>query len=402
MKKKTIFWFYPHLKFWMGGTRFLVDISKYLAKNYQIYFVVSGKQNKNELIFKKFGEVIRLSQYTTNDLLYWLFFPLFLFYEIVKILFLFRKFRKELIYNSVLIGVSFPSNFIVFILSIFFRKKYLFLCYEPYPFFYNKDLIKNYSFLKKIFVISLSFLYSWLDKIAAKNAFEVITLDKYKASEIKKIYRLSPKVINVGVDTRLFSPSKKNNKTPHDEIFNKNIVFINSNDYTELKNLDVLINAFFLLNKEYKNIHLFITSTQPNSPRKKIYLNLVKKLNMQKYITFLDFLSQNDLATYYAKSFCYISANHNPITAGDWPVKEALSSQIFAIRSKVGTYDVIHKKTGYVFNKLSPEELKKAMLWVIKNKVNLEKNRKLTREVIIKYYNWNKVVNNLLELIDKI
>ena len=75
--KKTIYWHFPHLKFWMGGTKFLLEVVRRLSKDYNITIVTN---EGSEETIRKFNEqginVVTTSILSTNAIFYWLLFPI--------------------------------------------------------------------------------------------------------------------------------------------------------------------------------------------------------------------------------------------------------------------------------------------------------------------------------------
>ncbi|MGD9129823.1 MAG: hypothetical protein PVJ09_05045, partial [Candidatus Woesebacteria bacterium] len=102
--KKQIYWLHSHFLLSTGGTRFVFEVINQLKKNYQITILVEKSSPLWIKKYKKIGiEVKEFALLTSNNLIYWLFFPFFLCLDYLKL--------KSLIpQNSIIISSMFPMN----------------------------------------------------------------------------------------------------------------------------------------------------------------------------------------------------------------------------------------------------------------------------------------------------
>ncbi len=393
ISKKTIYWIYPHFKFWMGGAKFLFEVGRRINRNkkYQVIFVANlGKKEIINKFKKERVNVITTSFISTNSLLYWGFLPFFLILDLISV---FTKVKNY----DILVATLFPSNLIASIISLLTKKPYIYYCYEPFPFFHSKKFIQLQPIHKRIFLSFLAKVYGWLDIWATRKAKLIITFDEEKRRQIKKIYQKDTKISSVGVDTNHFKPLDRSGlKSKHK---NKNFI-IHSTDYTELKKTDLALKAFQKLIKlnKVKNVVLLITSTRPDFPEKNKYIFLAKKLGIEKYVEFLGFLPYEKLPYYYSSAICYLSTIIDPfMISPNLPVKEALSCGTPVLRKKTEVIDVIDNVNGFIVNPKDSQEVANKIEFLIKNK----KMRKIMgingRKYIIKNYSWSKVIKNFLE-----
>lgn len=396
MKKKKIVWFYPHLKFWMGGNRFLYEIARRLTKKYQVTIVTNlGKEEFIEK-FKKWGVKVKtILPFCSNDIIYWLFFPFFLFLEIIKSI----RYAKKADY---LFATLFPSNFVAYVLAKIFKKKYIFYCYEPYPFFHNEIYMKSTGLINFLIMKTLSILYKWLDKMAVKHSDKVFTLNQLTRKATRNIYGIDSIVTYMGVNTNFFKPYK--NKKLEEKYKNKMLIY-HSTDYTPTKRTDLAIEYIKRLKIKYPNILLIITSTQPNNPRKKIYQNIIKKFKLKKNVKLLGLVSEDELRWFYSNSICYISCSKDKnmgTTSSNLPVKEAMASQIPVIRYGITKEDVENNISGFLVDPENIDEVIKKIEFLIKNPEIRQKMGKAARKKILKFYNWEKatsiIINSIIKL----
>lgn len=330
-KSHTLYWHFPHLKLWMGGTKYLLDICQQLNKKGAFRVVVITNQSKSTIrhSFSQAGVLIKsVSRSSTNSLWYWFFFPLFLIADI------YQTQRTITDKKAIFIATGFPSNVIMCVVSRIFHREYIYFCYDPFIFFYDQDLINAQPWYKKILLRILALLYVPLDKWATTQAVNVLTLDRFKGKEIQKIYGVNPHIVPVAVDTTFFKPFVTNRIAKQ---YKGRPLVIHSTDYTYLKRTDLAINAIAHLKSAYPNILLLITSTRPNSPDKTMYVRSVEQLGLENNIEFLNEVSAAELPLYYAASWCYLSTANDPLTATNLPVKEASACGVPVIRSNVSS-----------------------------------------------------------------
>lgn len=387
MKKKKIVWLFPHFKFWMGGTKFVYEVCSRLAKKYDVKIFVNQADSQIAERFRKANcDIISFSFFSTNSIFYWAFLPISFLIDFFIIILIIGKF-------DFLIATSFPSNLLAAIISKIKKKKYIYYCYEPFLFFHSKEYINSNGLLKRNLLKLLSFFYSPLDVWATKQADIVFTLNNITKDEIKKVYKVNAIPTFMGVDTKIFKHYLNN---PLKKKYQGKIIITHSTDYSEMKRTDLAILAIKKLIKNYPNILLLITSTQPDSPSKKKYEKMVVDLGVEKNVSFLGLVPIKDLPLYYSVSLCYLSCSYDRslgTTSSNLPVKEAMACETPCIRAPITTEDVEDGISGFL---VDPKDTKK-VVEKIKFLINNPKKRiimgKKAREKIVKYYNWKSVVN---------
>lgn len=387
---KKIYWHYPHLRFWMGGSRFLYEVTSRINKKYKNLNVTIITNQINKKFLDKFKKdnvnVLLINKLAcTNDFYYWLFFPIFFIYELIIT---FLKTKSA----DILIATLFPSNLITAIISKIQKKPYYFYCYEPFPFFHNKKLINKYPEPRRTVVKILAFLYGWLDIWASRQAKKIFTLNKITQEMTYKIYKKKSIITWMGVDYNFFKPIKKNNYFI--KKYSNKLIISHSTDYTETKKTDLAILAISHLVKKYPNILLLITSTQPNNPNKKKYINLVNKLNLKENVIFLDLIDLKLLPHLYSASICYLSTSYDKMmgtSSSNLPVKEAMSCQTPCLRSSITNEDIEDGKTGFLINPKNIKDVVEKIDFLIKNKIRRDLMGVRARNFIKNQYTWDNV-----------
>lgn len=393
-KKRTIYWHFPHLLFMMGGAQFLLKTTIELNKQYDVIIVTNkiSKSVKKEFDKQKI-KVLTTSNKSTNDLIYWLFFPIYLLIDIYKSL-------KYLSKANIVFCTSFQSNVVVFINKIINKKEYYFVCYEPFPFFHNKQFINGFSFIKRVLLTILSFLYSSWDIMASQQAMKVFTLNEITKKMNKQVYGVDSVITLMGVDSVHFSQKKdefNSNK------YKKRKILVHSTDYTLMKNTDLAIKATSLLVKKYPKLILLITSTRPNAPEKSNYIKLVSKLNIENNVEFLDLVDYEKLPILYSNAFCYLSCSYDEMlgtTSSNLPVKEALACGTPAIRANITTEDVEDGISGFLVDPRDTGLVAKKLEYLIKNPEKAKKMGLTGRKKIVKLYKWENVAKTIINAIE--
>ncbi len=387
--KPSLVWHFPHLMFWMGGTKYLFNICKELQREFEVVIVTN---TGDPLIIKRFvssGISVKTTSYlATNSILYWLFFPVLFFFDLAKS----WKYLKN---SQILICTAFPSNLICAVYSMIENRSFHFLCFEPFMFFHNKEYISSLPIIKKLLVRFLSLLYGWIDIWSSHRAKTITTIDSYKATLIEQIYKIKPHNIGTGIDTSFFY---KRNVDRLTKIYGNVPVIFHATDYTPLKGTTDALHIFKIVHDHNPNALLLISSTQPNSPNKRTYEKLVIDLKLQNSVHLVGLIPEKDLPLYYSFATCYLSTSSDPMTATNLPVKEALACQTPALRALPSSGDVINDKSGYLINPKIHETVAIKIIKLIENP-NLRKSMGIYgRKLIEMKYNWERTASLLVDI----
>jgi glycosyltransferase involved in cell wall biosynthesis len=393
-KIPVIVWFYPHLKFWMGGTKFIYEILLKLTNTHKTIIVCNDGDKE---VVQRFSEnQIRthpIISINSNSNFYWILFPIIFPIELIKAAKIFKS-------SDVNVATLFPSNLLCATLGKLYSKPYNYYCFEPFPFLQNRDFIKSFPRVKRTLLTLLSLIYSPLDIWATKQAAKVLTLNQITQKMIKNTYGVDSIFTLMGVDSVHFSP--KDEKSIQKKYPNRTLI-THSTDYTSMKRTDLAIKAIAKVAKFDSKVLLLITSTQPNSPEKAKYQALVKRLEIEKNIEFIGLVSYEDLPKYYSASLCYLSCSYDEMlgtTSSNLPVKEALACGTPAIRANITTEDVEDGISGYLVDPRNIDEVAKKILYLIKRPDLAKKMGLEGRKKIKKLYKWDKVVDSIIKNIN--
>ena len=391
--KKTIYWHFPHLKFWMGGTKFLLEVVRRLSKDYNITIVTN---EGSEETIRKFNEqginVVTTSILSTNSILYWLLFPVMFLWDFIVSAWYLRK-------ADYVFAIAYPSNLICTLYGMLSGKKYYYYCYEPFAFFQNPAFIATFPWWKQLLLKLLAFLYGWSDIWASQQAGTTFTLNQITQKMIKKTYNIESIITLMGVDSKHFRHYADNSVQVK---LSERIIVTHSTDYSTMKRTDLVIDAVAKLVSKHPSLLLIITSTQPNSSDRKQYEDQVKRLQIEHNVAFSGLLSYEELPLYYSASVCYVSCSYDEMfgtTSSNLPVKEALACETPAIRANITTEDVEDGVSGFLIDPRDTNIMAEKIDYLITHREKAREMGKKGREKIVTLYNWDAVTKVIADAI---
>lgn len=383
INRKTLIWLYPHLSQWNGGSRYVFEICKELSKDYILIVVTSFALDEIKSEFESAGIRVEISNSaSTSSVFYWLTLPWQLKKE--------SSFLKKILHentDSSVIASLFPSNIVAHRSTPHFIQ----VCWEPYAFFYDDNLIDDLSFLRKIFSKFMKLLYSRADKVAARSAASLLTLNYATGEWIKKIYGVKPSAYTyMGVDTDHFV--KTHDKKIHDTYKKFKIIF-HSTDYTELKGTRWAIRAMPGIIKRSSNTLLLISSPQVDKIRENNLLSLASKLGVADKVKFIGNIPYADLPKYYSLARLYLFTGIGDSGAGaaaSLSVLESLACETPVVRSNYTEEEVIHAENGFLVNPRDTDAVSSACNRILSSPKSSAKMGKEGRKRVIDMYNWSR------------
>lgn len=394
----TLIWLHSHFNNWMGGTKFIYEVTKRLKKNYNIIVIVENSSQYSKRKYKDENiSLIFLNSLTSNNYMYWLLLPCFIVKDFVSIKKIIKNIQKNHS-NIIIVSSMFPMNVVAHLLNL----KHIQYCFEPFAFFHDQYFISKFPALKLLLIRLLGFIWKPLDIWATRKSNRLITLNISTSKHIKKIYGLVPDISLAGIDTDHFKPYVS--KAILNKYKNKKII-VHSTDYSPVKGTDHMIRLFAEVKKDITNAHLLITSTIKNTKTENDLKKLSRGLKIENSVEFLGFVDYRILPQIYslAKVFVQCSSSlESGTTSMALPVKEAMACQTLTIRFPISEEDVVDNATGYLVN---PQNTPKMVSTIIKV-LNMKKKRyntmtKNARNFIMKNYTWENTCNNIVYSISK-
>lgn len=304
----------------MWGTKFILEVVKRLKQKVEVEVFI---QNWNPKIIKKFTDewikVHNLHSLSTNKSLFWLFLPFFC------------KKHADTLQHQMQIGEfdtvitsMFPMNYIATRLKGLKIYQY---CYEPFAFFWDKEMISNFWFFHRCIFYVLKILYWRFDKTWVSFPKQIFTLSNVTREQIKHVYWRESIITYEGVDTDFFKPTK--NKAIFEKYKNYNIIF-HTTDFTPIKRTDVIFDLLPDIVKKIPNVKVLISSTVVDEKEIKRYTKSMEKIGLKNHFEFLGFINYDELPVYYTLAKILLQPSVNQPQS--LPVKEALACWTPVIR----------------------------------------------------------------------
>lgn len=223
-----------------------------------------------------------------------------------------------------------------------------------------------------------------------KNAVGIVANSSGLAKASTNTDPFPVKVIPNGVDTDFFSPSARTEK--EDQIVN----FLFVGRFQEQKNLFFLLDQFSNFIKNHPNVRLTLAG---DGPLKQNLIKHASVLGIDKFIVWKPWTDRIGLKETYLTSDVLI----NPSLYEGMPnvVLEAMACGLPVIASNImGNEELVHPgENGYLFDLKNPSGLQTCLHEICSDSKNRIQMGLKSREIVIKYYSWEKVTDSYAELI---
>jgi len=187
-----------------------------------------------------------------------------------------------------------------------------------------------------------------------------------------------------GVDTNYFKPSK--DKKPF-------ILFVGR--LTKRKGADILIKAFARVSNKLTEYKLIIVGDGEEKTKLK---NLVKKLNIENYVSFMSNIPMSLLREIYAKASIFVL----PSRGEGFPLSllEAMSSGCAVIATKIsGVVDVIDNgKNGLLVKPGDERDLSQTLEFLLSDGSLIKKLANNARKLVERKYNWDIIAKKTIKI----
>ena len=310
--------------------------------------------------------------------------------------FYFFRHRVSLSKKGLHLGQIWPYGMAFYFLKIFFNINYVvyILGEELSMVVYNKGF--KYYFIRHIY---RKILFS-SSHIFAYSTFVRDNIYNLCSNSIKD----NISILSSGIDIEDFT--NRNIEIP--SAFNCNdgkVKLFTLSRHIERKGIHNLIHSLNLLKKSNENWHQYIGGEGPQTSKLK---NLVEKLNLNDYVTFLGRLSESEIHGCYRNSDIFILPNlilENGDADG-CPIVfiEASAYALPCIGGNVpGTKDAIENgKSGFILNSKDHKMIKEKIEFLITNEEERKNMGANAKSLISKNYKWKDRFDLIRKVNDKI
>ena len=375
-RKKRVAWLYSHLLFWTGGTRFILEVTRRLQKNWDITVIVEKASPEIKKEFNQYGiDVKEIGFSTSTSLYYWLLFPWMLLIDEKRI-------KTATLDTDIIIAGIFPMNVIASRLG----KPFIQNCWEPFAFFYDTQMIKGFTLSKRILINMLALFYTHMDINGTRKSDLITTLNHSTEEWIKKIYGREGVKTYMGVDTDFFRPVPVNVPAG-----TADRIVLHSTDYTLLKGTVYLIEALPLIADRVKNVRIIITHTVENEKERTTLLKKANRLGVDRNIEFVGTVPYSKLPEYYSLADLVAFTGHPESvgTTASLTVLEAMACETPVVRSTGCTEEVEDGVSGILVDPRDKVRLADAITKILLDKELAEKMGREGRRRVCTLYNWD-------------
>lgn len=244
----------------------------------------------------------------------------------------------------------------------------------------------------KIIVALIRWYFSQMEHRTIKNANQITVVSRFIANELRSRYGDEPstrtiEVIGNGIDTKLFIPGTQNQET--------NILYTGRLAWN--KGLIDLVNAAKIILEKHPDVSFTLTGEGP------IELDLrrmVRKMAIDDRFSFRGYLTLKQLIDAYQKAAIFLFPTY--YEGLPTSLLEAMACRVPAITTPVGGIPEIlqNQQNGVLVPTHDPEAIADAVLKLLHDDKTRLRIGEAARKTVLKYYDWNKLVDKLETIYD--
>jgi len=239
-------------------------------------------------------------------------------------------------------------------------------------------------------------LHRFIIKYNCRKANKILATSQFLAGETEKFTNKKVSVIPFGVDIVKFQQQKVNSL-----FADSDIVIGIVKKLEEVYGIEFLIKAFKIISKKYKNLSLKLLLVGAGVQEK--YLKtLVQNLGLNDKILFTGYIPPSEVPRYH--NMMDIEVYLSNYESFGVSVVEASACEKPVVVSNVGGLPEVvdDNKTGFIVLPGDPQRTADAIEKLILDKDLRIKFGKAGREKVERFYNWDKNINDMIRLYDRI
>lgn len=200
--------------------------------------------------------------------------------------------------------------------------------------------------------------------------------------------------VNNPINTEFFKPIKR-------EVSESKIVFVGT--VCEKKGIRQLIQAFPLVKKAFRNATLEIYGRDWFFPDGRSYIQMLKEKElsqlgeMLKDIHFHGAISFSDIPLVYAEAAVCVFPSHMETQGLVAPEAMAMEKAVVFTELGPGPETIENYKTGLLCNPYNPNDIAGKIVWLLSNKAHATIIGKTAREVVLKKYGLQNIVEQNID-----
>ena len=275
-------------------------------------------------------------------------------------------------------------------LRIFKGKPWIVKVHDMIPYPALPSVISKKGFINSCYGMSLRMCYGIFLKDIGKRSDKVLVLTRELQSLLLENEFSPDKIAAIphGVDTKIFSPPISNGNSTN----KKTILYIGS--MAPEDGLTSLVKAFALLNQE-KELNLTLIG---DGPERLQLMELVKKLNLEQKVTFYRHIPHELIAEFIKSAYITVGPLClSPINYYTIPTKilEYFACGKPVVSSPVSKDILTDEFTGFVVNKVTPENISEKLSVLIEDEKLATEIGKKARRLVVEKFDWERVIDNI-------
>ena len=394
MSAPRVLWLHSHFELPTGGTKYIHEVTRRLAQEVPVTVMVERASPLWRERYRQSGtDLVEVGGATSTSLAYWGAFPYFLLRDL-------RAIEKRAAQADVVVTSFFPMPWLAARLARRGRLQHVSLCFEPFPFFHDDEVIGMYPPIRRVLLVLLARVYGRLDRRGVTSARRVLTLNESTAAQIARVYGRDDAIpVYAGVDTDLFRPYDRQELSDLAARFGDVPLVVHSTDYSPIKRTDLALEAFAVARRAVPGARMVVTSTRESASERAQLEQRARQLGIADAVTFAGFLDFADLPRLYSLATVVLqtgTAAGSGATTMSLPVKEALACGTAVVRSAATHEDVEDGVSGYLVDPRDSESTGDRLAALLgdparASAMGLEGRRRIEAD-----YTWDRVVEKVL------
>ena len=395
MAERPITWLHSHFLLPTGGTKFIFEVVSRMARRHPMEVLVERSSPLWRERYEEAGVPLReIGGATSTSMAYWLGLPAFV-----------RRDRRAALpaagRSAALVSSFFQMHWAAVVAGSRNDIRHVHMCFEPFPFFYDREVIRMYPACKRMLLAYLRIAYRGLDKAGVRRADRLLTLNEATAASIERVYGIAgAEPTYAGVDTQFFHPYDDTELADLRARHGDGPIVIHSTDFSPIKRTDLALRAFAAAGSPNgPPPRLLVTSTRDDPRMQRELTDLARSLSIDDRVEFLGFLPYEDLPRYYSLADVLLqtgTAAGSGATTMSLPVKEALACGTAVVRSQATEEDVVDGVSGYLVDPNDVATTGSRIATLLADRTRAREMGESGRRKIVELYDWDRVADVVL------
>ena len=395
MAERPITWLHSHFLLPTGGTKFIFEVVSRMAARHPMEALVERTSPLWRERYAEAGVPLReIGGATSTSMAYWLALPAFLRRDRAAV-------ARTAERSAALVSSFFPMHWAAAAARERTGIRHAHLCFEPFPFFHDPEVIGMYPGWKRALLAYLRVAYRGVDARGVRGADRLLTLNEATAAQIERVYGIAgAEPTYAGVDTQFFHPYDDAELADLRARHGDGPIVIHSTDFSPIKRTDLALRAFAAAGSPNgTQPRLLVTSTREDPRVQRELTDLARSLSINDRVEFLGFLPYEDLPRYYSLADVLLqtgTAAGSGATTMSLPVKEALACGTAVVRSQATEEDVVDGVSGYLVDPNDVATTGSRIATLLADRTRAREMGESGRVKIVELYDWDRVADVVL------